>query len=113
MPSRKAFSLALLLAGAVFAQTPEDGVISRAAGVHYPPLADAARVQGDVHLIRNAGVVTLISGPPLLAQTAINSAKAVVAMQGENSLELTYHFVFVNTTIIVTTSTTVKERECV
>jgi len=73
--------------------------------VRYPPLAEAARVQGDVHLKISSGVVTVFSGPPLLVQTAVESAKALGSIQDEANLEVTYHFALVDTTTVPTTMT--------
>jgi hypothetical protein len=63
--------------------------------VHYAPLARAAQVQGDVHLTLNSGVVTLLAGHPLLARTALDSARALGSVQHETNLDLIYHFVLI------------------
>jgi hypothetical protein len=97
MQFRRASTVALLAVGAAYAQTPEDRLRSRIAEVHYTPLAEAARVQGDVHLNVNSGVVVLVSGPPLLARIAVESAKAVGSFHDETNLGLTYHFVLADT----------------
>jgi hypothetical protein len=70
------------------------------------------RVQGDVHLHLNSGVVTLLSGPPLLAQSAVESAKAFGSIEGGVDIDVTYHFVLVDTTS-VPTPTTVKRGNAV
>jgi hypothetical protein len=88
------FALAVLFAGAALAQTPADELRSRIGSVRYPPLAEAARVQGDVHLSLKLGVVTLLSGPPLLVQTSVESAKALGSILGGADVDVTYHFVF-------------------
>ena len=82
---------------------------AKVATVRYPPLAEAARIQGDVRLEANSGVVTLVSGHPLLAPVAIDNAKTLGSIQGETKLDITYHFVFVDTNVYsVPTLTTVK-----
>jgi len=101
-------TVALLLVRAAHAQTPVDELRSKIAGVRYAPLAEAARVQGDIHLNINSGVVTLLSGPPLLAQTAVESTKAFGLIQGETNIDVTYHFILVNTATSVPTSVTVR-----
>jgi len=105
---RRPSTVALLLVGSAFAQTPEDGLRSRLATVHYAPLAEQARIQGDVRLHLNSGVATLLFGHPLLAQTAVESAKAIGSIGSEPNLDLTYHFVLADTTVSVPTPTTVK-----
>jgi hypothetical protein len=99
---------ASLLAAAAFAQTTEDVLRSKLTSVHYAPLAEQARIQGDVRLRLNSGVVTLVSGHPLLAPIAVESARALGSIQSEVSLDLTYHFVLVDTAKSVPTLTTVK-----
>jgi hypothetical protein len=93
--------------GAAFAQTQADELRSRIGSVHYPPLAEAARVQGDVHLNLNSGVVTILSGPPLLVRTAVESAQAFGSILGEGEIDVTYHFVFAGggTTSVLTPMT--------
>jgi len=98
---------ALVLVGAATAQTSEDGLRSKIKAVHYAFLAELARIQGDVRLSVKSGVVTLLAGHPLLAPIAVESAKAFGSIQGETDLEMTYHFVLVDTTRSVPTSTTV------
>jgi hypothetical protein len=99
---------ASLLAAAAFAQTTEDVLRSKLTSVHYARLAEQARIQGDVRLRLNSGVVTLVSGHPLLAPIAVESARALGSIQSEANLDLTYHFVLVDTAKSVPTSTTVK-----
>lgn len=101
----RTFIVVLVLVGAVSAQTPEDGLRSKIRAIHYAPLAEAARVQGDVHLNVNSGVVTLLSGHPILAQIGVDSAKAFGSIQGETSLDVTYHFVLVDATSVPTSVT--------
>lgn len=107
MQSRRASAIALLLAGAAYAQDLEDGLRSQIAGVRYNRLAEAARVQGDVQLEVNSGGVVVVSGRPLLVQTAVESAKAFGPMQSQPHLDVTYHFVLVDTAD-VRAPTTVK-----
>jgi hypothetical protein len=105
---QRGFTIVLILAGAACAQTLEDGLKSKIAGVRYLPLAEAARIQGDVHLSLNSGVATVLSGHPMLAhQAAIESAKAFGSIQGETKLDVTYHFALVDTDNSAATSTTV------
>jgi hypothetical protein len=110
MECGRTFLLAFLLIGSTFAQTGEDKFRSTIIAVRYPPLAEQARIQGDVHLNVNPGAVTIVSGHPLLAQTAVESAKAFGSILGRSNLDVTYHCVLVETTISVSTSTKVKRR---
>jgi len=103
MQFRGAFAIECLIVSAALAQAPEDGLRSQIATVHYAPLAEQARVQGDVHLKLNSGVVTVFSGHPLLAQIAVESAKAFGSVQGRTELDVTYHFVLVETSLITST----------
>jgi hypothetical protein len=98
------FLVAAVLLGTASAQISEDALKSRITNVRYPPLAEAARVQGDVHLARNAGMLTVLSGHLVLVQTALESAKAFASIQSETNLDLTYHFVLVDTVTSVPTS---------
>jgi hypothetical protein len=108
MQLRKTCTIECLLVGAALAQT-EDGLRLRIATFHYPVLAEQARIQGDVRLKLSSGVVTLVAGHPLLAPLAIENAKTLGSIQGQANLDVTYHFVFVDTaTTSVPTSTTVK-----
>ena len=106
MPFRTALAVTFLVVGAALAQTPEDGLRSQIATVRYAPLAEHARIQGDVHLKLNSGVVTVLSGHPLLAPIAVESAKAFGPVQGRTEIDVTYHFVLVDTSVL--TSTIVK-----
>jgi hypothetical protein len=96
MRFRRLFVVALVLVGAASAQTTEDGLRSEIKTVRYVPLAEQARIQGDVHLSVKSGVVTLLSGHPLLAPTAVESAKAFGSIQGKTDFDMTYHFVLVD-----------------
>jgi hypothetical protein len=99
--------VALVLLGTASAQISEDALKSKIIGVHYSPLAEQAQIQGNVHLTFKAGAVTVLSGHPLLAETAVQSTKALAAIQTETSLDLTYHFVLVDNATSVPTSMTV------
>ena len=98
----------LVLLGMASAQIPQDESRSRIPGARYSPLAEAAGIQGNVHVAINAGVVTVLSGHPLLAQTALENAKAIGSTQSVTNLDLTYHFLLVNTATSVPTLMTVK-----
>jgi hypothetical protein len=110
MPFRTALAVTFLVVGAALAQTTEDGLRSQIASVRYAPLAAQARIQGDVHLRLNSGVVTVLSGHPLLAPIAVASAKAFGPAQGGTELDVTYHFVLVDT---VLTSTIIKRGNAI
>lgn len=75
--------------------------------MRYIPLAEQARIQGDVHLNVKSGAVTVLSGHTLLAPGAVENAKTVASIQGEADLDMTYHFVLVDTFKSVPTSVTV------
>jgi hypothetical protein len=107
MQLKKTGTIGCLLVCAALGQT-EGGLRARAVTVRYPPLAEQARIQGDVRLEANSGVVTLVSGHPLLAPLAINNAKTLGSLQGQTKLDMTYHFVIVDTAYSEPTSTTVK-----
>jgi hypothetical protein len=100
--------VACLLIGTTFAQSAEDMLKSKLTSVHYPPLAEQARIQGDVRLNLNTGVITVVSGHPLLTAIAVASAKAFGSVQAQTNLDVTYHFLFVDTVTSVPTLTTVK-----
>jgi hypothetical protein len=106
MPFRIALAVKFLVVGEALAQTPEDVLRSQIATARYAPLAEQARIQGDVHLKLNSGVVTVLSGHPLLAPIAVESAKAFGPVQGRTELDVTYHFVLIDTSVL--TSTMVK-----
>lgn len=104
------FRICIVLLGflaMVSAQIPDDKLRAMVQGVRYSRLAEAAGIQGDIHAGVSGGTVTLLSGNPLLVQTALESAKALAFIQGGGDLDLTYHFVFVDTTRIVTVPRTV------
>jgi len=100
--------VACLLVGAAFGQTAEDVLRSKLTSVHYAPLAEHARIQGDVRLNVNGGVIAVVSGHPLLAQIALASARAFRSVQSQTNFDVTYHFVLVDTATSVPTVTTVK-----
>ena len=102
--------IAVFLIGTAFAQTPQDDLRSKIGGVRYPPLAEAARIQGDVHLNLTSGAATVLSGHPLLAQTALSSAKAFESIQTAE-LDVTYHFLLVDSITVVATSVIVKKGD--
>ncbi len=93
---RTAFISALLIAGAAFAQSPDDDLRSKIASVRYPPLAEAARVRGDVHLKVSDGAVTFLDGHPLLAPTSVEATKSFAPLLGSANIDVTYHFAFVS-----------------
>lgn len=105
MQFQRNFIVPLVLLGRASAQIPEDELRSKIASGRYAPVAEAARIQGNVHLELNAGGVTLLSGPPLLARIAVESAKALGSIQRETDLDLTYHFVLVDATSVPTAMT--------
>jgi hypothetical protein len=107
MRFRRFFVVVLVLVGAASAQTLEDGLRSEIKAVHYAPLAEQARIQGDVHLNVKSGVVTLLSGHPLLATIAVESAKAFGPIKRKTDFDMIYHFVLVDTATSVPTSITV------
>jgi hypothetical protein len=93
---RKTCTIGCLLVSAALGQTEGD-LRAKVAAIRYPPLAETARIQGDVRLDVNFGVVTLVSGHPLLAPRAIDSSKTLGSIQGQTKFDMTYHFVFVDT----------------
>jgi hypothetical protein len=108
MQLRKTCTIGCLLTCAALGQT-EGGLKARVATVHYPSLAEAARIHGDVRLKANSGAVTLVSGHPMLAPLAIDNAKTLGSIQGQTELDITYHFVFIDTNVhSVPTLTTAK-----
>jgi hypothetical protein len=114
MQFKMKFALAVLFAGTAFTQTPADELRSKIGSVRYPPLAEAARVFGDVHVRVKSGTVTFLSGPPLLAQTGVENAKAFGSILGEGDFDVTYHFVFAGGgTTSVLTPMTVKRGNAV
>jgi hypothetical protein len=107
----RAFIIALLNVGLVLAQDRQPSLTSAIADVRYPPLAEAARVQGDVYLSVRAGTVSVKSGSPLLVRTAVESAKALIPVLGEADVTLKFHFAIVDDTTIVSTPMIVKKGD--
>jgi hypothetical protein len=106
---RKTFTIGCLFVAAALAQTEGD-LRAKVATAHYPPLFEQARIQGDVRLEANSGVVTLVSGRALLAPLAVDNAKTFGSIQGQTKLDITYHFVLVDTNLYnVPTLITVKK----
>ena len=66
--------------------------------------------QGDVRLGVNSGVVTLVSGHPLLAEVAIENAKTLGSIEGQTKLDITYHFVIVDTNAYNVPTVTIVKR---
>ena len=106
MKVRRVFIVAMVLVGAAAAQTAVEEMKAKIAAVRYNPLAAQARIQGDVHLKLESGVVRVLSGHPILARTAEENARTLGSI-GETELDLTYHFGLADP-IIVPTSTIVK-----
>ena len=105
------FMAALLVSGRASTQIPEKVLRSKLGSVPYPRLAEVARIQGDVHLSVKSGVVTVHSGHPLLTLTATENAKS---FEAGPDIDLTYHFVLVETTIkTVRTPVLVKRGDAV
>lgn len=100
--------LASLAIGAPLAQTAEDPLKSTLMSIHYSPLAEQARIHGDVRLNLNSGLIEVVFGHPLLVATAVANAEALGSIQHQMNLEVTYHFVFADTVKSVPTVTTVK-----
>jgi hypothetical protein len=103
-----ALILACLFVGTAVAQTAEDLLSSKLTTVRYHPLAQQARIQGDVRIRVTNGVSTVISGHPLLAPTAVAIVDAVGSVQSQTDLDVTCHFVLVDTVTSVPTVTRVK-----
>src|SRR5690348_9309252 len=101
-------AVAWLLVWSAFGQIPEDALRVKVRSALYGALAEQARIQGDVHLSLKSGVVTVLSGHPLLALAAVASAKSFVSIQGVPDLNLVYHFVLVDTAISVPVQVRVK-----
>lgn len=98
----------LLLVTVASAESLEDELWPKITATHYPPLAEIARIQGDVRLKFNSGAVTVLSGHPWLATTAAESSKEFSSILGPKDFEVTYHFVFADTAARVRTLRTIK-----
>jgi len=108
MRFRRALTAALILIGVAFGQTPPEAALkSKVRSIRYSPLAEAARVQEDVHLEVNSGVAAVLSGPPLLTRIAVDGTKEIGLILGRTDLDVTYHFALVDSDS-VPTSVTVK-----
>ena len=102
--------------------------------IRYPPLAAAARVQGDVRLRSGPEGVVLIGGPPLLVQAAMEGVKSLGRLSDLGDTEVVFHYSLVEPSVHEVTvrvkkghafdrlflrvlgfktEKTVKERECV
>jgi hypothetical protein len=104
----RAYLVALFLVALSSAQTPEDELRTKIRAVRYAPLAEQAQIQGDVHLTVKSGVITLLSGHPMLAQTAVENAKVMGSIQATTDLDAIYHFVIVDTATTVRTPIPVR-----
>jgi hypothetical protein len=88
-------------------QPSEEQLRSRVVDLPYPRLATFVGVQGEVSLIADSNRVTLLSGPGLLVQAALENAKSLGLSQ---NVHLTYHFVLSHSTT-KHTSMTVKRGD--
>ena len=102
------FAVAWVFVWSASGQIPEDELRVKVRSSRYGALAEQARIQGDVHLSLRSGLVTLLSGHPLLSQAAVESAKSFGSLQGAPDISLVYHFVLVDTTTSVPTPVRVK-----
>jgi hypothetical protein len=110
MQSSRTIALGLVLLAAASAQDRQHEPESGIAPVHYGPLAEAARIQGDVRLTINSGVITPVFGHPLLYRAALQSAEASASIVGAAKLTVTYHFVLVERPRIVASETDQKRN---
>lgn len=101
MLPRIAFPVFLLLVHTAFTQPSDAQLRSKINNVRYPPLAEQARIQGDVHLKLNSGVATWLSGHPLLSRVAVDNIKSWESILEKADADVTYHFLLADT---VTTS---------
>lgn len=88
---RRSLIAAVSWVSSIVAQTPSPELSARLRAIRYPPLAELARVQGDVRVHLESGEAAVVSGPPLLRATAIESAKTVASLGALNG-DLIYHF---------------------
>lgn len=79
------------------------GPVSMLEAASYPPLSRQARIQREVRLRSGPDGVTVISGHPLLAPTAVSTLKGVVGQPRQVEIEAIYHFVLVDPVIRVGT----------
>jgi hypothetical protein len=99
--------LLILLAPLATIAQDTSGLISKLEAVRFAPLARQARIQGDVRLRFGSGGVMVISGHPLLVQTAVGSLIEIGNIS-EREIEATYHFVIVDNTEVRITKRVVK-----
>jgi hypothetical protein len=83
-------AVAMLVIGAASTQNPEDELRSKVASIRYLPLAEQARIQGDVHLEIKSGVVKILPGHPLLSQNASESAQDFESLLPGRDLDVTF-----------------------
>ncbi len=89
-------TVASLLANVALTQTRENELKSKVTDIAYPPLGDQARIQGDVRLRVESGVITVFSGHPMLAETAREAVKSIGLSEDRAQIELTCHFILVD-----------------
>src|SRR5262245_22792331 len=94
------------IAAAILVQDTSTRVVPKIEAIAFPPLPRIARVQGDVRLKSGPEGITLLSGNPLLAPTAVENLKDIGQLS-EAQNDVVYHFVLggVSTSL---TRTTVK-----
>ena len=109
--SKIAFLAGMLVVRVALAQTEGGEPASKFTEVRYPPLAEQARIQGDVHLRIGSGVVTVVVGHPLLVSRAVENANSLKSMLSEMNLDVTYHFVLVDTATSVQPWVNVKKGD--
>src|SRR5438552_12586077 len=88
--ARRALLGTFLVLHVAFAQSSGAELQSTITDVQYPRLAEFARIHGDVHLKLAVGVVTVLSGHPLLAPTAVENAKSFRSIHGQTEIDLSY-----------------------
>src|SRR5579859_1476012 len=86
----------------------DGGLASKVEAVKYPPLAKAARIQGDVHLHIGPKGVEFVSGHPLFAPVAVDNLKE---LRKVSEGEVIYHFVLVDDTATRLTIPTVQKSD--
>lgn len=86
-------------------------IVSKVEAVKYPPLPRQARIQGDVQLHPGPKGVEVISGHPLLAETAMQSLKDLGKLSA-TEVDVIYHFNIVDGDVrIIMTSRTVQKGD--
>src|SRR3569623_1610354 len=83
---------ASLLATPLIGQSMAEQIKSRIGAVHYVPLAEMARVQGDVRISYHSDIVAVLSGPPLLVPLARQTTVSLVPLIGMGDSEFTCQF---------------------